>query len=175
MKWLNLSKRSNELNIGRSFTWPEMTPQDWLMEFISLTGLVAMFAFTMYHYSKLPATIPVHFDYYGNPKEYGSRNQVWIIPGISLLLHFALPIGEKFLQFRGTPGFLRRVHTQSQFNMRVRLIRYTKMIVILGLFYISVSTIRLALHSGNGIGIWFAPVFLALILIPTLYYHLFSK
>lgn len=67
---------SNELNNSGPFTWPEMTPQDWLMEIISLAGLVAMFTYIMYHYAKLPATIPVHFNDYGIPQEYGSRNQV---------------------------------------------------------------------------------------------------
>ena len=50
-----------------------MTPQDWLMEIMSLIGLVAMFCYIFYHYSKLPDSIPSHFDIAGNPDEFGSR------------------------------------------------------------------------------------------------------
>jgi len=175
MKWLNLYRRSNELNRHLPFTWPEMTPQDWLMEALSIIGLVAMFVFIAYYYHKLPQTIPVHYNEYGSPQGSGSRNQVWIIPGISLLMHFLLPVGERFNLVLRNPGYWRRVNTQSQFNKRVRLLRYNKMIVTWGLFYISASTVRVALHTGNGMAVWFVPVFLTLIIVPTLYYHLFAK
>ena len=175
MKWLSLPGRSNELNLDRSFSWPEMTPQDWLMEIISAAGLVAMFVYIIYHYSKLPELIPVHFDDAGNPSGLGSRNQVWIIPGISLFIYFVLPFGQKFSMFLRSPRFLRRIHTQRDFNNRIRMARFQKMILILGFFYLSFSSIKLALHSGNGIGIWFFPVFLFLLIIPSLVYLILSK
>lgn len=175
MRWSDLSKRSNELNSGRSFNWPEMTPQDWLMEIMSLLGLVAMLFYVFYHYPKLPGSIPDHFDFNGNPQTFGDRNQVWIIPIISLFMYAMLPNIMRFRLSYPSQRFLNRVQTQKQFTGRVRLLRYQKMIMIWGLFYISFSLIRFSLHTGNGLGVWFFPVFLGLILIPSISFLLFRR
>ncbi len=175
MKLSDLFNRSNELNANRSFTWPEMTPQDWLMEAISLAGLVAMFCFVIYNYPKLPVSIPEHFDLQGNPQTFSDRNQVWLLPGISIFLYAMLPSILKVKLARGSSRFFRRVRTQRQFNGRVRILRYQKMIMIWGLFYISASLVRYSLHRGNGLGVWFMPVFIGLMVIPSVAWLLFLK
>jgi uncharacterized membrane protein len=152
-----------------------MTPQDWLMEIMSLIGLVAMFCYIFYHYSKLPDSIPSHFDIAGNPDEFGSRIHVWVFPVISLFLYFFLPGVLRFRHIHRSSRFLRSVHTQRQYNGRVRLLRYQKMILIWGFFYISALIIKLTLYSGMGFGIWFFPVFLCLLVIPSVYYLIFLK
>ncbi|MCX6284283.1 MAG: DUF1648 domain-containing protein [Bacteroidetes bacterium] len=175
MKWLNLSKRSDKLIAGMSFSWPEMTPQDWLMEIISLAGIVTMLCYIIYHYPKLPASVPDHFDFQGNPETFADRNQVWMMPGISIFLYFMLPAVMRLRMSTASSRFLRRVKTQRQFNGRVRLLRFQKMIFIWGLLYISVSLVQFSLHSGNGLGQWFLPVFLSLLIIPSVSYLLFLK
>jgi uncharacterized membrane protein len=152
-----------------------MTPQDWLMEILALTGLVAMFVYVIYYYPKLSGTIPAHFDALGNPEGSENRNVIWLIPGISLFLYIMLP---QILHFRlalRSSTFLNRVRTQKQFNGRVRLLRFQKVVLIWGLFYLSASTIKLSLHPGTGIAVWFFPVFLGLLIIPSLSYLIFLK
>jgi len=168
-------KKFNELNAYRSFSWPEMAPQDWLMEIISLAGLVTMVCYIIYHYPKLPGSVPNHFDFNGSPDTFADRNQVWILPGLSIFLYVLLPSVMRLRLSYASPRFLRRVHSQKQFNGRVRLLRYQKMIIVWGLFYISVSLIRFSLHSGNGLGGWFLPVFLSLLIIPSISILLFLK
>ena len=175
MSWLNSFKRSNDLNIDRPFTWPEMTPQDWLLEAFSVIGLVSMFVYVLYYFPRLPQAIPVHFDQYGSSQDVGSRMTIWIIPAITLLIHFLLPYGERYRRIQRGQRFSRRVYTQNQFTQRIRLLRYNKMVITWGLFYISVSTVKVSLHSGGGVGIWFAPVFLAALILPMLYFRLFIK
>ena len=147
-----------------------MTPQDWLMEVLSIVGLVTMFVFVAFYYPKLPATVPLHFDAYGNTEGFGARSQVWIMPGISLFLYFFLPMGLRFSQFLGTSRFINRVRTQKQFNGRVRLLRFQKVVLIWGFCYISASLIQLALHTGKGPGGWFFPVFFSLLIIPSVFF-----
>jgi uncharacterized membrane protein len=175
MKWLNSFRQQNKLLSEQPFKWPEMTPQDWLMEAISVVGLIFMFAFIIYYYPKLPRVIPVHFDEYGTPRENGSRDNIWIIPSMTLLIHMILPFRERISPILRSPKFLKRVYTQTQFNARVRLFRYTKMIMTWGLFYISASTVRLSLHTGLGVAAWFPWVFVTAIFVPTVYYWFIVK
>lgn len=175
MKWLDLSDRSNDLNAGQSFPWPEMTPQDWLMEICALSGLVAMLAYVAFHYSRLPDMIPVHLDTRGNAEGFGNREQVWILPGISFLLYLIMPQVLRFKMILNSSRFLYRVRTQKQFNGRIRLLRFQKMILIWGFFNLSATTIRLSLHPGTGISAWFFPVFICLLVIPSLSYLIFLK
>ncbi|GEM_PF-877387 len=175
MKWFNLSNQTHELNNDRQYTWPEMTPQDWLMEFLSIVGLVAMLVFIAFYYPKLPARVPVHFDINGNTEGSGDRIQVWIMPCISLFLYFFLPMGMRFNLVRRSSRFINRVNTQLQFNGRIRLLRFQKIVLIWGFFYISATSIKLALHSGNGPAIWFVPVFLSLLIIPSVAFLFWLK
>ncbi len=175
MKWLNLSTLQNKLVSDQQFTWPEMTPQDWLMEVVSVVGLVSMLAFIVYYFPKLPGMIPVQYNAEGIPRGLGSRYQIWIIPAITLFIHLILPLKERLSPLIRSSRFLKRVNTQTQFNSRVRLIRYNKMIITWGLFYISASTVRVALHAGQGVADWFPWVFLTLLILPLLYYRLFVK
>jgi len=48
-------------------------------------------------------------------------------------------------------------------------------VIIWGFFYLSVVTVRLSLHPGMGIAVWFFPVFLCLLIIPSLSYLIFLK
>jgi uncharacterized membrane protein len=175
MNWFNLSNQTNELNNHRQFIWPEMTPQDWLMEFLSIVGLIAMFVVIAFYYPKLPPRVPVHFDVHGNTEGLGDRIQVWIMPGISLFLYFFLPMGLRFNLIRRSSRFINRVNTQQQFNGRIRLLRFQKIVLIWGFFYISLTSIKLALHSGNGPATWFVPVFLALLIIPSVFFLFWLK
>jgi len=119
--------------------------------------------------------IPVQYNAEGIPRGLGSRYQIWIIPAITLFIHLILPLKERLSPLIRSSRFLKRVNTQTQFNSRVRLIRYNKMIITWGLFYISASTVRVALHAGQGVADWFPWVFLTLLILPLLYYRLFVK
>ena len=174
MNLLNTFKRSNDL-YDRQFKWPEMGPQDWLLEILSIVGLVGVFIYTAYYFRRLPEVIPVNFDAQGSPGDTGSRLTIWIIPAICLLINVLLPKGVRQFGLVSSPRFLKRVFTQNQFNGRIRLLRYNKTVLTWGLFYLTASSIRITLHSGNGIGDWFIPVFLAALILPMLYYRVFIR
>ena len=49
--------------------------------FAALTMISSIITFTM-----LPETIPVHFDFYGNPDRYGSRFEMLLLPVILVIV-----------------------------------------------------------------------------------------
>lgn len=60
---------------------------------------IVLFAFTGSLYSRLPETIPTHWNYKGEPDAFGSRASVWIMPVLSiplaaLFLGLAMSVGK---------------------------------------------------------------------------------
>ncbi len=48
--------------------------------------IFATIAVTVARYRDLPETIPIHFGLDGKPNGYGSRNAIWLVPAVQLLL-----------------------------------------------------------------------------------------
>ncbi|MEN2434438.1 DUF1648 domain-containing protein [Weeksellaceae bacterium A-14] len=69
-----------------------------ILRFISILVLVALWVYTGVRFPSLPQEIPVHFDFHGNPDNYGSRNMIWIEPVVATLLFLLLQYVSKNVQ-----------------------------------------------------------------------------
>ena len=175
MNWFTNRRKLEDFSSDRQFDWPEMDPQDWIMEILSWVGMVAMFVYILYFYRLLPDTLPQHYDEYGTPRGASSKINLIIIPVVAILLHVIQPIRKRMYPYYGSRRLQRFIHTQKQFNSRIKLFRYSKLNVTWGLFYLAVSSIRQALGTSSGLSPWFGPVFVALIVIPLLYWRIALK
>lgn len=52
--------------------------------------MIVQFVFTGAYYSRLPATIPTHWNFRGEPDAFGPRSTIWIMPFLSI------PLGAMF-------------------------------------------------------------------------------
>ena len=41
-----------------------------------------------FNYTQLPDQVPIHFDITGKPDSYGSKNTIWIIVGLAIIMYF---------------------------------------------------------------------------------------
>lgn len=175
MKLFNNNDRPLDFRTNQAFIWPEMSPQDWIMEVISWIGLAGIFAYVFLHYKQLPASAAGYADQFGNPSGSSDRISLLFLPGIALLFQIIEPLRKRINPNFRSRRFLSRVTTQKQFSFRVRLFRYNKMIVTWGLFYLTTIQFRLALGTSHGVSVWFAPVFCTLLILPLLYYVVFIR
>jgi len=67
------------------------TPLDWLGEFLALLGALLMVAAIARYYPRLPATIPTHFNVAGQVDGWGSKQTLFMMPALGILLIY-LPI-----------------------------------------------------------------------------------
>jgi uncharacterized membrane protein len=175
MNWYTNRGRLEGFTPDRRFEWPEMDPQDWIMEILSWVGMVALIVYIFYYYRQIPDTFPRHPDAYGAPQESSPKIHLLIIPVVAILLQIIQPLRKRMYPYYGSRRLQRFIHTQKQFNSRIKLFRYSKLIVTWGLFYLAVSSIRQALGTSSGLSPWFGPVFVALIVIPLLYWRIALK
>jgi uncharacterized membrane protein len=66
-----------------------LTLLEKLLITLSSLGLVWMFGYTFYIYPSLPDTIPIHYNFQGEPDGFGGKGSVWVLPCIATFL-FAL-------------------------------------------------------------------------------------
>jgi uncharacterized membrane protein len=152
----------------------EWTPIDWILEGIAILGLLTILGTAIYNFPKLPDTIPTHFNASGQADGYGDKYFFWILPGISVFLYLLLILINLIPHKLNYPVKITLQNALKQYTMGTRLIRYLKMILIWLFFYINYSIVQNISHTGQGLGLWFLPVFLGFIFIPVIVYFILS-
>jgi uncharacterized membrane protein len=168
-------RRFQDNKLDRPRIRPEMGPADWILELLAVTLLVTFFAYLIYSYPKLPASIPSHFNTAGEADEFSERGTVWALPAIALFTYLLMTIISRFPH---TFNFTVKITPQNalrQYTLAIRMIRFIKL-VISGLFLtISLGIVRVAKGQSTGLGFWFMPVFLALVFVPIIIYFVMAS
>ncbi len=137
-----------------------------------MTGMILMFMwiYCIINFSSLPQNIVTHFDFNGNPDDYGSKNTIWILPGIATLLIIIFNIlGKRPDRF----NYIAKIdETNAAFQYRSAL----RMLSILGLnisvlfCYIQFKVISGAQKHHAELDIWVIPILLVSLLTPAFYF-----
>jgi len=166
--------RRNMDKSDRPMLKPELEPLDWLLEVLTLVGLMFFLGYFLYHYRKLPDIIPSHFSASGNPNEFSTKSSLWFLPGMAFFIYALLTIIALIPHQFNYIVKITPENALRQYTMAVRLIRYLKMVLTGLFFYICFSTVRFSMKASSGLGMWFLPLFLTLILIPLFLYMIVS-
>ncbi|HPS61573.1 MAG TPA: DUF1648 domain-containing protein [Bacteroidales bacterium] len=148
----------------------EMTPADWLLEGVALAGILVMAVVMVYHYPKLPAVIPSHFDGAGMPDDYSAKSSVWALPGITLFLYILLTLIMKIPHQFNYSVKITKENAAIQYAMAMKLIRYLKAGLVWMFFYIAYTTVRVAEKKSTGLGAGFLPIVLVCMILPVFVY-----
>jgi len=151
---------------------PEMAAFDWLLEAISLVGLMVFAGFLIYNFPRLPDTIPTHFNAAGIADDYDSKSTIWLLPGMAILIYavitlFSLVPHQFNFSVKITPA-----NALRQYALAIRLMRYIKAALIWMFFYICYATFRVAVYNAPGLGLGFLPVVLAGMILPLIIYFI---
>ena len=68
----------------------ELTTADKMAEVIGVLVLVTFWAVTLFYYSKLPDTIPTHYNISGQADDHGSKTTILLLPVVGTILFLAL-------------------------------------------------------------------------------------
>lgn len=153
---------------------PEMGPADWMLEAFALIALISLIGYVVYCYPKLPAIIPTHFNAAGVADDHGSKISILFLPGISLFIYVLMTLINLVPHTFNFPGKITPQNALRQYTLATRMIRYLKTIIILLFFYISYTTTCVVFDMVAGLGLWFMPVFLGLVMIPIISYMIIA-
>lgn len=145
-----------------------LSPFDNKLEMTSKIFLVLMWALTLYCFLKLPTIIPTHFNSSGQPDDYGNKLTLFILPILSTIIYFSLTQLNKYPHIFNYMTKITDDNAQKQYIIATRMLRILKLAILVIFSFIVLFTYLTTIAVTNGLGFWFLPLILGLLLIPTI-------
>ena len=111
----------------------------------------------------IPDTIPLHFNFKGEPDSYGSKSSLFFLPLLSVFLFGCLTIANIFLTKSNIPWKITPENALRQYALIRTMLVIMKLEMIACFTYIEWKTIDIALGKSNGLNSYFLLFFVLLI------------
>ena len=134
---------------------------DKLFEAVALLCLLANVAIIAISYSALPDIIPVHFNFSGEPNQFGSKNTLWAIVAVSIFIYMLIGIISMFPESFNYPS--QKEDKESQYKLGGKLLRSLKACILL---FITITTFYMMQSAKTGSAknaIWLIPLILLIV------------
>ena len=148
---------------------------DKIIEFLGWILLSGSWFFTFYHFSALPAIIPIHYDVAGEADGFGSRNYIFTLPAISTILFIGLSILNNRPHLLNYPTEITTKNAPRLYQLASKMLRLLKLVLVIIFSIILIETIEYTKGHNKGLGIWFLPIMIVLISSPIIYYLIKSS
>jgi uncharacterized membrane protein len=143
---------------------------DKLVDLLGWIMLLAMWGYTISHYSTLPDTIPTHFNAAGEADGFGSKASIIGLPVIATLLFIGLTVLNRYPHIFNYPTAITQDNALRLYTLATRMLRYLKLVLVLVFGGIELMTIQHATGKAAGLGVWFLPLTLVLVFLPLIYF-----
>ena len=139
---------------------------DTFLDIFSYILLILYWIMVIIAFQKLPEEIPVHYNGAGEVDAFGPKNSIFMLPAIATLQIFLL---SALIRNPKNLNFSNKENLEQQIINTTKTIRFLKVGILIVFIFIDYKTIKISLEDKNGgLGIWFLPLFLTLILIPVI-------
>lgn len=149
---------------------PQLSMMDKICEVITLAILLAIWICLIVNYSKLPETIPVHFNASGVADGFGEKKSIFSLPIVATVMFFGLFLLSRFPRILNYPKKITEENAYVQYLYATRLVRYLNFALVVIFGYLILASILNAQGSADGLGVWFTPLMLVLLFVPLIFY-----
>ena len=158
------------MEVGRPKIKLIPTTADKLVDILGWLILLALWGWTITHYSSLPETIPTHFNAAGKADGFGSKVSIIALPVIASVLFIGLTVLNRYPHSFNYPSAITEDNALRLYTLATRMLRYLKLVLVLVFGGIEFMTIQNATGKTAGLGVWFLPLTLVLICLPLIYF-----
>lgn len=123
------------------------------LNYTPLLLLTLLWGFTIVHFTDLPETLPIHFNAFGKPDNFGPRNNAFGLPLLASALYGILSFAY------------RRKEVKKE---EKKMLLWIQGGIMLTFGYIQFQSFSVALHRSDGLGVWFLPISGGIIILPIL-------
>jgi uncharacterized membrane protein len=148
----------------------ELSKTDRLLEWTSLLLLAVLWTGTIAFFSKLPDQIPSHFDAAGQADDFSHKKSIFVLPIISTVLYAGMTILNRYPHIFNYPTIVTAENARRLYTSATRLVRVLKLVVVVIFSGIVFMTYKISLSDTEGLGAWFLPVVVGLMLLPVIFY-----
>jgi hypothetical protein len=146
------------------------TPYEWILEALSIVGIIWAFYPMLYYGDLSGVTIPVHYSISGEIDGWGKRDALWYLPSIALAFYIGLSVLERYPKLLNYPVKVTSDNIDMLHEIGVRLLRNLKFIVILIFAFINNAGYTVALGKSTGIDARIMVLLTVAMFIPLIYF-----
>lgn len=128
---------------------------DIILNILCWIILASTMLFLIITWSKIPDTIPMHYDSAGNIDRFGSKLEILVLPIIILIVYTFITIIEKFPEAWNTGVKVTEENKERVYSTLLHLISTIKFIMVGMVAYLTVHT-ALSLE----LSAWVTPIFI---------------
>lgn len=141
----------------------ERTRFEIYCEFVAIAAVLFSLFYLFFVWSTLPEKIPSHFNFSGQADEWSGKGSILIVAGVSLFVYLMLTILSRYPQIYNYPWKITEENAARQYLLARQFLVALKTEIVILFAYIEWQTFEVALGHGQGLHVWFLPVFLVVI------------
>jgi uncharacterized membrane protein len=136
-----------------------------ILEAISWVALAALIVIPAIWYGQIPEETPTHYGFSGMPDHHSGKGALWMLPAIGVVMFLLFSGINLLLTARPSRYEKPKPEELRMLPKIILLMQFLKVFLTLTFVYIIVQTIRVTNGKAEGLGAWFLPVFIGMILI----------
>ena len=138
---------------------------DIAAEVISLLALLFNYLVLWFYWSSLPDSIPVHFNFTGEPDRTGSRSELLVLQFLIAAAYLLLTIVSRFPRWYHYAWKITPDNAARQYSIARSLILWLKVLITCGMAYTTWSMIRIARGKAESLGFFSTTILLILVFV----------
>lgn len=146
----------------------EKTKLDLALEWTGWTFVLLAWFFIIRGHMQLPDIIPLHFDARGHADNYGSKNNLFILPAIGSILYIGILILSRYPEKFNYISKITPENATGQYRTATRVLRITNWIAMAGICYLCYAISRSADIRNNEPAPWFFILFFTGLNLPVI-------
>jgi len=143
-----------------------------MLEIIAIGGLVFGIFILLQSWSTLPDSIPAHFKFSGEVDRWGSKMELLLLPGLSLILYLGLTILSKYPHIYNYAVEITEENAKRQYHIARTMICWLKTEIVCIFTFIEWKSIQIALKQATASDMKFLTIMVVVVLVTMFYYVL---
>jgi uncharacterized membrane protein len=140
---------------------------DVFLEFLSITLLILIFGYTIYEYNTLPETIPTHFNAKGEADGFSSKQTLWLIPTIAIIMYIGIFIINLYPYKQNYIVNITKENAYRNYRFSTRMVRFVNLFSMVILGIVTFKIVTSARGESANLESWFLPLIIIIsILLP---------
>ena len=134
-----------------------------VLDAIGITIFIMTLGYLFFHFGSLPDQVPGHFNAVGEVNRWGSKMELIILPVIGGSMWLLFTVLEKYPHTFNYVN-LRANNLEAQYKNGRLMLNVLKNETVLLFSLLTYLTIQIALGEAEGLGPWFLPLFMGVIM-----------
>ncbi|WP_157359695.1 DUF1648 domain-containing protein [Algoriphagus mannitolivorans] len=137
----------------------EKRPFDWVLKILILCVIGFLLIYPFIYFSELPETIPVHFNFQGEPDGWGSKNGIWTLPAMGIFSYLLLAFFRSIPHVLNIPLQITPENAERQYRLVTRMLSWLSLLILLISSVLVYKQIQAGFENSMRLGFFF-PVLL---------------